>query len=392
MAGEPLPLALIDLDYVDHNLGVILEAARVGHKALRLATKSVRAPAVIDHLVEASRGAIAGVMAYAVTEAALLVEGGHTDVLVAYPSVQASDVELLVALNAGGRAKVGIVVDCAEHLDCLEAVAAAKNVVVPVIIEVDLSLRLFGGLLHLGAYRSPLRSAAGVLALAREVRTRSHLQLDGVMGYEAQMAGVGENNPFTRALNPVKRLVKRLSLPMIRRRRHEVRATLVADGFALRVVNGGGTGSLTTTRHEDAVTEVTVGSGFLCSHLFDYYASLRGLLPAAWFALQVVRVSDPGFVTCHGGGLIASGEPGRDRLPLPHLPPGLRLTRFEGAGEVQTPLCGRGAYELRPGDPVFFRHAKAGELAEHFTEYLLVRGAKVVGRAPTYRGLGKDFL
>jgi D-serine deaminase-like pyridoxal phosphate-dependent protein len=37
---------------------------------------------------------------------------------------------------------------------------------------------------------------------------------------------------------------------------------------------------------------------------------------------------------------------------------------------------------------VFFRHAKAGELAEHFTEYLLVRGGEVVGEAKTYRGLG----
>jgi D-serine deaminase-like pyridoxal phosphate-dependent protein len=38
------------------------------------------------------------------------------------------------------------------------------------------------------------------------------------------------------------------------------------------------------------------------------------------------------------------------------------------------------------------RHAKAGELAEHFTEYLIVRGDKIAARAPTYRGLGKCFL
>jgi D-serine deaminase-like pyridoxal phosphate-dependent protein len=42
---------------------------------------------------------------------------------------------------------------------------------------------------------------------------------------------------------------------------------------------------------------------------------------------------------------------------------------------------------LRIGDPVFFRHAKAGELAEHFGTYLLVRGDAVVGEAATYRGL-----
>jgi len=41
---------------------------------------------------------------------------------------------------------------------------------------------------------------------------------------------------------------------------------------------------------------------------------------------------------------------------------------------------------------VFFRHAKAGELAEHVLEYLLVDGDRIVGRAPTYRGLGLCFL
>jgi D-serine deaminase-like pyridoxal phosphate-dependent protein len=47
---------------------------------------------------------------------------------------------------------------------------------------------------------------------------------------------------------------------------------------------------------------------------------------------------------------------------------------------------------VRLGDPVFFRHAKAGELAEHFAEYLLVRGSRIEGRVPTYRGMGKCFL
>ena len=116
-------------------------------------------------------------------------------------------------------------------------------------------------------------------------------------------------------------------------------------------------------------------------------------MPAAYFALQVVRISDPGFVTCHGGGYIASGATGADRSPIPAAPGGLHLVPMEGAGEVQTPLAvSRDAPPLAIGDPIFFRHAKAGELAEHFREYVLVRGDRVVGRAPTYRGLGRCFL
>jgi D-serine deaminase-like pyridoxal phosphate-dependent protein len=66
----------------------------------------------------------------------------------------------------------------------------------------------------------------------------------------------------------------------------------------------------------------------------------------------------------------------------------LSLVSLEGAGEVQTPLRVPKGVELEIGEPVFFRHAKAGELAEHFAEYLLVGGEEVVGTAKTYRGLG----
>ena len=65
---------------------------------------------------------------------------------------------------------------------------------------------------------------------------------------------------------------------------------------------------------------------------------------------------------------------------------------LEGAGEVQTPISLKTSQIVNLGDPIFFRHAKAGELAEHFNDYLFVRGDVVVERAKTYRGLGHAFL
>ena len=79
-------------------------------------------------------------------------------------------------------------------------------------------------------------------------------------------------------------------------------------------------------------------------------------------------------------------------IPRPALPAGLSLTVREGAGEVQTPLMGAATSKLDVGDPVFMRHAKAGELAEHFNEYLLVRGDQIEDRVRTYRGMGFAYL
>ncbi len=385
--NERLPLALVDLDAVDHNIEVLLADVRRHGKTLRLASKSIRCPWLLRYITERGQGAMRGILSYSVAEAAFLAEQGFTDIIVAYPTVQPADCELLAQLNSA-NCRVAIVVDSEAHLQALRGTPERP---IPVVIEIDLSYRPLGGRVHVGARRSPLRSPEAVLNVARKIAQRRDLKFLGLMGYEAQIAGVGESNPFSPMLNPARKLIKKLSRPYVAQMRQRVFELLRREGFSVEVFNGGGTGSVAFTSAEPVITEVTAGSGFLCSHLFDYYAHLK-LAPAIFFALQVVRISDPGFVTCHGGGYIASGQAGADRLPVPYLPPGLKLTAFEGAGEVQTPLRLPKGATLRPGDPVFFRHAKAGELAEHFNEYLIVRADKVEARAPTYRGMGKSFL
>jgi D-serine deaminase-like pyridoxal phosphate-dependent protein len=96
--------------------------------------------------------------------------------------------------------------------------------------------------------------------------------------------------------------------------------------------------------------------------------------------------------TALGGGYIASGAPGRDRLPQPYMPAGLTLDSDEAAGEVQTPLVGAAAKKLRVGDRVYMRHAKAGELCERFNSLYLVEGDSVAAQVATYRGDGLSFL
>ena len=96
--------------------------------------------------------------------------------------------------------------------------------------------------------------------------------------------------------------------------------------------------------------------------------------------------------TILGGGWVASGPPGADRLPRIVWPERLRMLPREAAGEVQTPVEGDGAARLRPGDRVWLRHTKSGELAEHLNEFAVVDDDAVVGMLPTYRGEGKAFL
>ena len=96
--------------------------------------------------------------------------------------------------------------------------------------------------------------------------------------------------------------------------------------------------------------------------------------------------------TLFSGGYVASGTGTPDRLPTPFRPSGLRLSRIEGAGEVQTPVLGAAADGLSIGDRVWLRHAKGGELAERLTEYHLFDPADGATQSvPTYRGEGQCF-
>jgi D-serine deaminase-like pyridoxal phosphate-dependent protein len=96
-------------------------------------------------------------------------------------------------------------------------------------------------------------------------------------------------------------------------------------------------------------------------------------------------------VTVHGGGIVASGPAGADRLPTPWAPAGLSLIGLEGAGEVQTPITGEPADRLEIGDLVWFRPAKSGEPFEHAQTVHLLSGSEFVDSVPTYRGCGQAF-
>lgn len=389
LEGQPLPCALVDMDALDRNARALHDVARAARKTIRLASKSVRCPRLLRHVLETSGGVVQGLMTYTAAETAFLAGKGFDDLLLAYPTVQRSDAELLAGLAREGKA-VSVVCDDEGQLDALETAAGRAGAQLKIVIELDVSYRPIAGV-HLGGRRSPLHDADAVVAFADRVRARKHLVVHGVMAYEGQIAGVTDKNPLTPLMNGPKRAVKLLSKPHVERSRAEVAQKLRAAGHHVVILNGGGTGSLQWASTEVSLTEVTAGSGYLDSQLFSYYRDLH-LEPAAYFALQVVRRPMPGMVTCLGGGYVASGEAGPDRLPAPALPDGARLLGFEGAGEVQTPVQLPPGVSVALGEPIFFRHAKAGELAEHFNEYLLVRGDRVVERAPTYRGLGHCFL
>ncbi|QXE37754.1 amino acid deaminase/aldolase [Streptomyces sp. GMY02] len=380
------PLAIVDLDAFDANADDLVR--RAGGKPVRVASKSVRCRALLERVL--GREGFAGIMSFTLAESLWLARSGFEDVLLAYPSAdRAAFAEL--AADPKLAAAVTVVIDDLAHLDLIDAARQGGREEIRVCLELDTALRLFGGRLRIGALRSPLSEPADLAELARSIARRPGFRLVGLMAYEGHIAGVGD----ALAGQPLRSRAIRLMQSAARKELTERRAAVVRAvrtvAPELEFVNGGGTGSVQHTAGEDAVTEIAAGSGLYVPRLFDNYTSFTGR-PAALFAQPVVRRPGVGVVTVLGGGYPASGAAGRDRLPVPYLPEGLRYDGQEGAGEVQTPLLGPAADDLLIGDKVWFRHAKAGELCERFDTLRLVEGNRVVASVPTYRGEGRTFL
>lgn len=377
------PFALVDLQAFWANAGDLV--VRAADKPLRLASKSVRCRALQERVLQKSGWR--GTLAFTLPEALWLAQLGFTDLVVAYPTTHRSALRELAQRDDSG---VTLMVDCIEQLDLIDAVAGARSGDIRVCLDVDASWWAMGGRLRIGAKRSPVHSVAEAVALARAIVGRRGFALVGLMAYEAQIAGVGDAPRGKPLRAAALRTMQRRSADELRTRRAEI-VRAVTTLARLEFVNGGGTGSVETTAREESVTEVTAGSGLYAPTLFDSYRAFE-LRPAAMFALPVVRKPRRGIATVLGGGYLASGPADASRLPQPYLPEGLRLDAQEGAGEVQTPLRGRAADDLRVGDRVYFRHAKAGELCERFERLYLIEGDAIVDEVPTYRGEGRRFL
>ena len=326
---------VVDLGAFDANAHDLVR--RAGGKPVRLASKSVRVPALIRRAL-APEG-FAGVLGYTLSEALWLVEQGLTDdVVLGYPTVDRDALRRLTA-SEEAFAAITLMVDDVAQLDLVDACRTSEprsgspSTSTPACVS------------------APRTSVPGARRCTRPRRCsgssgsllgRPGFRLVGVMTYEGQVAGVPDDVPTQRARSVVVRRIKAASMRQLADRRAELSARLRAL-VELEFWNAGGTGLARGDRRrprgDRARRRLRACSPRHCSTTTPASRSL----PATFFGVPVVRRPAQDVVTVAGGGFVASGAAGKDRLPMPWAPSGLALTGLEGAGEVQTPLVGPAA-------------------------------------------------
>lgn len=374
--GIPHPSLFLDLESFEKNIQWIKNFST--NKKIRIATKSIRSKEILKLILDQSE-IFQGLMAYDLREALWLRSEGFKDIVMGYPTV---DIESIKELSRD-PSEITLMVDLPQHLEMIQNEAKKFNTMINICVDIDLSLSL--PFLHFGVHRSSINNIKKLDFFLQALKKCPNLRLTGLMGYEAQIAGVKDKN------SPFIQMLKKVSEKNLKNFRQECVRHINNNGFTLEFVNGGGTGSLLETTQEVVVTEVTIGSGVYAPVLFDFYKDFT-LSPALFFSLPVVRMPKSDILTCFGGGYIASGAVEKIKSPTPFLPQGLKLMTFEGAGEVQTPLTYSGEENINLGDPIFFRHAKAGEVCERFDKIFFIKNFELSGYARTYRGEGKTFI
>ena len=148
------PTYVVDLDAFDDNAADL--ARRAAGTPIRVASKSLRVPALLTRALEAD--GFAGVLGYSLREALWLCEHGVSDdIVLGYPTVDRQALRRLTG-SEQALAAVTLMVDDVRHLDLVDA-ARASSGEVRVALDVDAGLWL--GPAHVGPLRSPRQVSGG---------------------------------------------------------------------------------------------------------------------------------------------------------------------------------------------------------------------------------------
>jgi D-serine deaminase-like pyridoxal phosphate-dependent protein len=243
------PALLLDLDRFERNVGRLSSAIAAGGKDWRPHSKGHKSPWIARRQMEF--GAI-GVTCAKVSEAEVMVEGGVPSVLVANELATRRKVERAARLQ--DRAEVMICADDPFHVELASGVATDLGVEIPMLVDINV-----------GMERTGVAPGRPALELARAIDRAPGLRLAGIMGYEGHVLLAWPNEE------------KRAGTAAALAGLNESRRLIEADGMAVGIVSGGGSGNYMFAASLDGLTELQAGGGCLMDPFYGKLCHLEEL-------------------------------------------------------------------------------------------------------------------
>ncbi len=229
------PSVIVDLDQIESNIKKLMDKLLPTGVNIRPHLKTTKSVALAEKLVAA--GAKGGCVAK-LSEAEVFAAAGFDDLLITCEVIGAPKVKRLVELYQKHRS-VRIVIDSTVGADAINEALASSGVEEPISVLIDLDV---------GLHRTGVKAGEPALALARHIRGLKHLNIIGVQGYEGHLQHLSDRaDREKQCLESMKCLT-------------ETAEALRKDGFDIRVVTTGGTGTAEFCVTVPGVNEVQPGS------------------------------------------------------------------------------------------------------------------------------------
>ncbi|MFI5036172.1 MAG: DSD1 family PLP-dependent enzyme [Acidimicrobiales bacterium] len=352
----PTPALVLDVDLLDANVERMARLVRDAGVALRPQVKSHKSAFVARRQLEA--GAV-GLACAKLSEAEAIVAGLAGDgydrpvsILVTSPLV-GRDVARRAA-DLARRCGLLVVADHPDGVDELALALVAEDATAGVVCDVDVGLG-----------RTGVVDPAHALAVAERVSRSPQLDFAGVQGYGGHLQHI------------VGRDARRDATRDAMSRLRAVIDAMVAAGFPMAVVTGGGTGTSLLDIELDVLTELQPGSYVFMDR---QYADALGEDPEGCFdqsltlETTVISANHDGYVTVDAGLKSMATDAGPPRVAWP-----AGAGEYQFFGDEHGLVTYRAGHPLARGERVALVPPHCDPTVDRYDHLWLVRGASVVG-------------
>ncbi len=353
------PAAIVDLDILERNMAVVAGLLKGRPIKLRPHTKSHKCSYLAQ--LQTKAGAI-GVCCAKLGEAEVMVENGIQSILLTSPIFGAETVARALRL-ATAIPDFALVVDNPAAVNQLGSEAQTHSFILSVLIDVDVGQR-----------RTGVVSPAKAIELARAIALQPFLKLRGVQGYGGSWQHIqGAEARYAAVAEGMGKLGNVIS-------------ALRAEGFAVPVVTGGGTGSLSADLSLSVLNELQPGSYIFMDREYQEALGLEGpkFQTSLFVQAQVISANQAEHVTLDAG-LKAFATDGPAPRPASA---GFEDCEYRFFGDEFGLLTG-GNRQIALGDRIEFEVPHCDPTVDRYDVLHLVRGDVLVEIVPV-EGRGRS--
>lgn len=373
--GPMRPCMLIDLDRVDHNIGVVTEAIRAP-KRFRVVAKSLPSIGLLDYVFRkaGTRSLMAFHQPFLNAEAEAFPDA---DILLGKPMPVRAAANFYATLKGGfdPARQLQWLIDTPERLAQYLELAQGLGTKLRANIEIDV-----------GLHRGGVQDSATLDAMLKTIAANpQHLEFSGFMGYDPHVVKLPSfagsvDELFRKSMDIYQGHVDFL------RREH---AALWNERLTL---NGAGSPTYLLHRDETLTNDLSVGSALVQPTDFDV-PTLAAHRPAAFIATPVLK-SAPGLRLPELdalSSLVRWWDPNQRQsyfiyggywMARYESPRGLRPSGLYGHSTNQEIATASAAVGLKVDDHVFLRPTQSEAVLLQFGDLIAVRGGKIVERWP----------